>query len=73
MGGVKVGLPATTDPREMAHDLMGADLTPASLEVVQKGLAAEAAAKPANAPVKPAAESAIVAGLTLGSPDFQRR
>jgi uncharacterized protein (DUF1800 family) len=73
MNGVKVALPATTDPGQMAHDLMGTNLTPASLEVVQKGLAAEAAAKPANTPVKPEAESAIVAGLTLGSPDFQRR
>jgi uncharacterized protein (DUF1800 family) len=69
MGGVKVGLPTTTDPGQMAHDLMGTDLTPASLEVVQKGLAAEAAA----APAKPAPGNAIVAGLTLGSPDFQRR
>ena len=80
VGGVKVVLPATIDPEEMAHDLMGTGLTPASLQIVQSGLAAEAeAAQPASSvtpvktPAKPPAGPALVAGLTLGSPDFQRR
>jgi hypothetical protein len=78
VNGVKVVLPATTDPQEMARDLMGADPTPASLQIVQSGLAAEAAAAANPAPDKPAPKKqptgpALVAGLTLGSPDFQRR
>ena len=73
VGGVKVILPVTTDPEEMARDLMGTGLTPASLEIVQKGLAAEAAAVPVKTSAKPETGAALVAGLTLGSPDFQRR
>jgi hypothetical protein len=57
----------------MARDLMGTGLTPASLEIVQKGLAAEAAAVPVKTSAKPETGAALVAGLTLGSPDFQRR
>ena len=74
VNGVAVVLPTTTDPEQMAQDLMGTDLTTASLQIVQNGLAAEASANPPGKPGnKTTTGAALVAGLTLGSPDFQRR
>jgi len=73
VNGVKVEVPTTTDPDQMARSLMGTELTPASLQIVQSGLTAEAAATPVKGAPKPASGPSLVAGLTLGSPDFQRR
>jgi uncharacterized protein (DUF1800 family) len=82
VAGVKVVLPSNSDPDAMAHVFIGTGLTEDSRQIVEKGLAAppQVAAPPAEAnttPVKPVQfqppTAALVAGLTLGSPDFQRR
>lgn len=66
------------DPSEVAHRLLLIEATPQTLDVIQKALeknTAVASPVPVNAaakvPTKPAPVS--VAGLVLGSPEFQRR
>ena len=79
VGGVKLILPSTSDPDAMAHSLIGTDLTADSRQLVEKGLTAPPQSPDGNTQpvVKPvqfqAPSPALVAGLTLGSPDFQRR
>jgi uncharacterized protein (DUF1800 family) len=79
VAGVKLILPATADPDAMARSLIGSDLTADSRQLVEKGLAAPPQTAPSDNPpvVKPVQfqppSPALVAGLTLGSPDFQRR
>ncbi len=82
VNGVKVALPEATDSDAMAKALLGTGLTTDSREIVSarlNELAQPSAAittnvaqtnQPAKVPVNPAA---LIAGLTLGSPDFQRR
>ncbi len=79
VGGVKVNLGTTADPDAMARRLIGTDLTAESRQLVEKGLSApppasDGSGQPVVEPVRfPAPAAAQVAGLTLGSPDFQRR
>jgi uncharacterized protein (DUF1800 family) len=82
MGGVKVTLPDSVDPQAMARNLIGAELSADSRQIVENGLnpPAPPSAPPMTPPdpsVKPVQfkppTPALVAGLTLGSPDFQRR
>ncbi len=72
VAGVSSTLPATVDPDAMAQALIGVDLTADSRQVVQNGLA-----QPPQGAVSTVKYQqptpALVAGLTLGSPDFQRR
>jgi uncharacterized protein (DUF1800 family) len=67
VGGVKVTLPSGTDLDQMSQTLMGVVFTADSKQIVQNGLTPDPKS-PAHAPTP-----ALVAGLTLGSPDFQRR
>jgi uncharacterized protein (DUF1800 family) len=64
--GLKVDLAGiqTSDPLAAARTLLMTDLTPEARTVITAGLADQ------NSKIPPAA---LVAGLTLGSPDFQRR
>ncbi len=70
--GVKSALPSTADPDIMAQVLMGTHLTADSRQIVSKALAEKSAASETPSPSSPP-PTALVAGLTLGSPDFQRR
>ncbi len=69
--GVKVDLQrfvnAQNDPMTIAHDILMTDLTTEARQVISQGLADNNIANNKSAPI------ALVAGLTLGSPDFQRR
>jgi uncharacterized protein (DUF1800 family) len=64
--GIKVDLTGiqTADPLTAARTLLMADLTPEARTVITQGLADQ------DGKIPPAA---LVAGLALGSPDFQRR
>jgi uncharacterized protein (DUF1800 family) len=81
VGGVKVTLPDSTDPQAMARSLIGEELTADSRRIVENGLTPPPAPAPADNAQPPAVKAtpfrpptpALVAGLTLGSPDFQRR
>ena len=81
VAGVSSTLPSTVDPSAMAEALMGTDLTADSRQIVQNGITQpQAASGIAGAPGTAAnvvkfqqPTPALVAGLTLGSPDFQRR
>jgi uncharacterized protein (DUF1800 family) len=78
VGGVKVTLPDSIDPQAMARSLIGAELTADSRQIVENGLNPPGpSAVPPDPSVKPVQfkppTPALVAGLTLGSPDFQRR
>jgi uncharacterized protein (DUF1800 family) len=70
VGGVKVDLNQFTgDTTQIEHNILLADASPASQSAIQAGIDEAAAAQSrARPPVGP-----MVAGLTLGSPDFQRR
>lgn len=63
--GVRPSLPSATDTEMAAKQLMGADLTTESRQLVEKGLAAPGAQSKQS--------PGLIAGLMLGSPDFQRR
>ncbi len=69
--GVKVDLQrfvnAQNDPMAMAHDILMTDLTPEARQTISQGLVDNNSATTKPAPIE------LVAGLTLGSPDFQRR
>ncbi len=82
VNGVKVILPAATDPDSMAQGLLGAPLTADSRQIVtarlnelaQTPVATTTNVAQTNRPQQPAVNTAgLIAGLTLGSPDFQRR
>jgi uncharacterized protein (DUF1800 family) len=82
VNGVKVILPAATDPDSMAQGLLGAPLTADSRQIVtarlnelaQTPVATTTNVAQTNRPQPPAVNTAgLIAGLTLGSPDFQRR
>lgn len=64
--GVKVDLAkfSTDDPMLMARTLLMTDLSEASRKVIEQGLADQSGKIP---------PAALVAGLALGSPDFQKR
>jgi hypothetical protein len=64
--GVKVDLSTLPqgDPLDAARALLLTDLTPEARAVIAQGLADQSGKIP---------PAALVAGLTLGSPDFQRR
>ena len=66
--GVKID-PArfTDDPEKAARMVLFSDPAPQTKEAISKALADQKAKNPK------AAESSLVAGLVLGSPDFQRR
>jgi hypothetical protein len=70
--GVKVDLQpfSGSDPLQVARNLLMSDLSDPARAAIMQGLeeqTAKGTANPSTAPV------ALVAGLTLGSPDFQRR
>jgi hypothetical protein len=68
VGGVKVDLTQFSgDTTAVEHNILLADASPASQAAIQAGIQEAVAAK-AKTPVGP-----MVAGLTMGSPDFQRR
>jgi uncharacterized protein (DUF1800 family) len=68
MPGVKVDLTQfSSDPKQIEHNILLSDASPVSQSAIQAGID-EATQKQPKAPVGP-----MVAGLTLGSPDFQRR
>ncbi len=81
IAGVKLILPSTADPDAMSRSLIGTDLTAESRHLVDQGLAAPAQPAVTDGDMRPALKPvqfqsptpAMVAGLTLGSPDFQRR
>jgi uncharacterized protein (DUF1800 family) len=56
------------DPAKAARQMLFTDATAPTLESIRKALADKSDKNP-NAPTSPA----LVAGLVLGSPDFQRR
>jgi hypothetical protein len=64
--GIKVDLAGiqSGDPLTAARTLLMTDLTPEARTVITQGLADQTGKIP---------PAALVAGLTLGSPDFQRR
>ena len=64
--GIKVDLASiqTSDPLAAARTLLMTDLSPDARTVITQGLADQSGKIP---------PAALVAGLTLGSPDFQRR
>jgi uncharacterized protein (DUF1800 family) len=64
--GIKVALTPmqTSDPLAAARKLLMTDLTPEARTVITQGLADESGKIP---------PAALIAGLILGSPDFQRR
>jgi uncharacterized protein (DUF1800 family) len=65
IGGVKVDLAQFSgDTAQIEHNILLADASPASQSAIQAGIG-EAPQKQPTGP--------MVAGLTLGSPDFQRR
>ncbi len=66
VAGFKVDLSKlpTGDPLEAAHALLMTDLSPEARAIIMQGLADQTGKTP---------PAALVAGLTLGSPDFQRR
>ena len=55
------------DPQKAARKLMDADATPQTRQAIVKALADQKGKNPS------AATPALVAGLVIGSPDFQRR
>ena len=66
--GVKVDLTQfTADPQQIEHNILLSDASPMSQSAIQAGIT-EATQNKSKQPVGP-----MVAGLTLGSPDFQRR
>jgi uncharacterized protein (DUF1800 family) len=69
VGGVKVDLTQfSADTAQVERNILLADASPASQAAIQAGLD-----QLAQQPGKQAAPGPMVAGFTLGSPDFQRR
>lgn len=76
VNGVNVALPSTTDPDSMAKQLIGSTLTSDSRRIIDmQAQHPPSSNKETNgSSAEPAAPNpALIAGLTLGSPDFQRR
>jgi uncharacterized protein (DUF1800 family) len=68
VNGVKVDLTQFSgDSEQIEHSILLADASPVSQSAIQAGID-DATQKNSKAPAGP-----MVAGLTLGSPDFQRR
>jgi uncharacterized protein (DUF1800 family) len=62
--GVRPTVALSSDPRAAAKELAGAELSVQSLQVIEKGLVEKAEAGMRR--------EQLVAGLVLGSPEFQR-
>jgi hypothetical protein len=76
VAGVSSTLPATVDPDSMAQSLIGTNLTADSRKIVQEGIAPPPqGGSETQLPIVKFQQPtpASIAGLTLGSPDFQRR
>lgn len=67
VAGVKVLLPANAGTAQLGRTLLMTDLSPATREAIDRGLAGQSSA-PTEVP-----SGTLAAGLILGSPDFQRR
>ncbi len=63
VGGVRVDLPpSVSDPGQLERRLLMTDLSPEARAAIEKGAGPDAPSRPA-----------LIAALTLGSPEFQRR